>query len=77
MKLNGKYRIHTFTEKSGANHLAETVGELVDAVLFSIKHDQQFEISLITSSETLGRTCEHGKGLTDYCEPCWRVSGGS
>ena len=21
-------------------------------------------------------TCKHGKGLTDYCEPCGRVNGG-
>ena len=20
--------------------------------------------------------CEHGKGLTDYCEPCGRIDGG-
>jgi len=21
--------------------------------------------------------CEHGKGMTDYCEPCGRIHGGS
>lgn len=24
----------------------------------------------------LEKLCEHGKGITDYCEPCGRVNGG-
>lgn len=24
----------------------------------------------------VGGVCEHGKGLTDYCEPCGRIHGG-
>lgn len=51
MSLNGRYRIHTFTATSAANHHAETLGELLDAVLFAIKYGQQFEIKRLVTDE--------------------------
>jgi len=28
------------------------------------------------SKDEMPKSCSHGKGLNDYCEPCGRINGG-
>ena len=72
------------TEKARVDERAKTV-EACLAAMDNIDWDSEIEegesLRMVRQAVELeikgvGGVCEHGKGLTDYCEPCGRIHGG-
>lgn len=67
----------TVSEKGEADELlkAARVHIAVNSHALSAVSTEEM-LARIDSYLSRGRVCEHGQGLTDYCQPCGRVNGG-
>ena len=54
--------------------------ELLKAAYYYLPHDSGLAVKIGNAIDDEAHKeadkCEHGKGLTDYCQPCGRINGG-